>query len=134
MTFKTTASATAVLTLALAVGYLFAGALLVGRWDIEPTESVLLYCRRIGASFLGLSVMFFLARSAPHSAARRAICGGAVVMCAGLAILGTYEFLAGRAAAPILMSVALEVVVAGAFAWHLVTDSRVASADVRAVP
>ena len=131
MTFKTTASVAAVLTLCLAVGYLFAGAFMTWRWQIEPTESVLLYCRRIGASFLGLSVLLFLARSIPNSAARRAISSSAVVTCLVLAILGIYEFTAGRAAAPILVSVTLEVLVASAFAWHLVTDWRVASADSR---
>jgi xanthine/uracil permease len=131
MTFKMTASVAAVLTFCLAIGYLFAGAFMAWRWQIEPTESVLLYCRRIGASFLGLSVILFLARSIPNSAARRALSSGAVVTCLALAILGIYEFTAGRAAAPILVSVTLEFVVASAFAWHLITDWRAASADSR---
>lgn len=134
MNFKTTASVAAVLTLGLAIGYLFAGAFMAWRWQIEPTESILLYCRRIGATFLGLSVMFILARSVPNSAARRAMCSGALVTCLVLAILGIYEFSAGHAAAPILASVIVELLVAGAFAWHVITDWRVASADRRNAP
>jgi hypothetical protein len=126
MTFKTTATGSAVLTLALASGYLFAGRLMVGRWQIEPTPGVLLLGRRLGACYLGLSLMFFLARSIPASEARRAICGAAVVASALLAILGIHDYLTGLAAAPILVSAALEVVVALVFARHLVVDRGVA--------
>ena len=129
ITFKVTASVAAVVTFALAIGYLFAGALMAWRWQIDPTESVLLYCRRIGATFLGLSVMFMLARSIPNSEARRAISGGAVVMCLVLAFLGSYEYSVGHAATPILISAALELLVASAFAWHLITDWRATSAE-----
>jgi len=122
MSFKITATVAAVLTLCLALGYLFAGDFMTLRWQIEPTESVLLYGRRIGATFLGLSVIFFMARSIPNSVARRAMSSGAVVSCLLLAILGIYEFSAGRAAAPILFSVALEILIASAFAWHLIRD------------
>jgi hypothetical protein len=131
MTFKTTATLCAVLTFCLAIGYLIAGGVMVARWRIEPTDGVLLFGRRIGASFLGLSVMFFLARSIPSSPARRALSSGALVTCSLLAGLGIYEFSAGRAAAPILASAALEVLVALAFARHLIADRRVASVDGR---
>ena len=126
MTFKTTAVLSALLTFGLGVGYLFAGSVLVGRWQIDPTDSVLLFGRRIGASFLGLSVMFFLARAIPNSPARRALSSGAVVTCLLLAALGTAEFSAGHAAAPILASAALELLVALAFARHLVADRKLA--------
>ena len=122
---------TAVLTLCLAIGYLVAGSFMVGRWQIEPTESVLLLGRRIGAYFLGLSIMFFLARSIPASPARRAICSSAVVSCLLLAMLGVYEHSTGRAATPILASAAVEVFIAVAFGWHLIADRRRGSADGR---
>ena len=134
LTFKTTASLAAVLTLCLAIAYLFAGTFMVGRWQIEATDGVLLYCRRIGASFLGLSVLLFLARSVPNSPARRAISSGAAVTCLMLATLGIYEFLGGRAAAPILASAALELFVAIAFARHIFIDLRSASSGSREAP
>ena len=129
MTFKTTATVAAALTFGLAVAYLFAGGLLAARWQIEATEGILLYGRRIGAYFLGLALLLYLARSIPNSVARRAISTGAMVATSLLAALGIWEFSAGRAAAPILLSAGLELLVAVAFARHLLIDRRTASAE-----
>lgn len=125
MDFKTLAVITAVLLLVLGLGYLAAGTLLVGRWGIEPTVSVLLLGRRIGALYLGLSVMFFLARRAPVSVARTALSAGAVLMCALLALLGVAEFAAGHAGPAILASAALEFLLAVGYICILVLGRRV---------
>ena len=61
MSFRFVAVVTAAILLVLGLGYLLAGTLLVARWQIQPTAAVLLLGRRIGALYLGLSVMFFLA-------------------------------------------------------------------------
>jgi len=124
MRFRTVAVVTAAVTLLLAVGYLLAGALVVGRWQIEPTASVLLLGRRMGALYLGLSVIFFLARNAPASPVRRALCTGAVVTCALLACLGLYEYLADRVSAGILASVAIEALLVLAYIRLLATEGR----------
>ena len=87
MKFRIFAVITAIVSLLLGAGYLFLGALLIGRWQIEPTSSVLLFGRRMGALYLGLSVMFFLARSAPVSVARTALSAGTAVACSLLALL-----------------------------------------------
>jgi len=125
MRYKAIAFITAIVTLVLGVGYLFAGALLVGRWQIEPTESVLLLGRRMGALYLGLSVIFFFARSAPVSASRTALCAGAAVTCSLLALLGVYELSAGRVGPAILASVALEFLLALGYIRILVTERQV---------
>ena len=125
MSFKTTALLTALVVLVLGVGYLFAGALLVGRWQIEPTESVLLFGRRIGALYLGLGVIFFLARSAPVSVARTALATGTAVACSLLALLGVYEFSAGRAGPAILASAVVEGLLALGYIRILVAERRV---------
>ena len=124
MTFRTTAVITAIVTFVLGAGYLVAGQILVGRWQIEPTESVLLFGRRIGALYLGLAVIFFLVRSAAASVARSALCTGAAVTCSLLAILGVYEFTAGRAGAGILASVAIESLLALAYIRLLVIERK----------
>ena len=124
MSFRTLAVVTAVVTLALGAGYLFAAGLVVGRWGIEPTESVLLLGRRMGALYLGLSVNFFLARSVPASRARTALCAGAAVTCSLLAILGVYEFSAGRACAAILASVLLVLLIALGYTRILVVERK----------
>lgn len=124
MSFRTLAFITAIVTLVLGVGYLFVGALVVGRWQIQPTDSVLLLGRRMGALYLGLSVMYFLARSAPVSVVRTALCTGTAVSCSMLAILGIYEFSAGRAGSAILASVTVEALLALGYVWILFTDRR----------
>jgi len=124
MSFRTIAVITAIVTFVLAVGYLFFGALVLGRWQIEPTDSVLLLGRRMGALYFGLSVITFLARSAPVSVMRTALCTGATVVCSMLAILGVYEFSAGRAGSAILASVVLESLLALGYIWILFTDRR----------
>jgi hypothetical protein len=124
VSFKTIAVITAIVTLVLGVGYLFVGALLVGRWQIQPTDSVLLLVRRIGSIYLGLSVMFFLARSAPVSVARTALSVGTAVALSFLALLGIYELTAGHAGPGILVSVVIESLIALAYIWTLFTERR----------
>jgi len=129
MRFRTLAIITAIVTLVLGAGYLFVGALLVGRWQIEPTASVLLLGRRMSALYLGLAVIFFLARSAPPSAARTALCAGTAVTCSLLALLGVYEFSVGHAGPGILVSVAVESLLALSYLRILVTDRKLATGE-----
>ena len=126
MRFRTIAVITAIVALALGLGYLFAGALMVGRWQIQSTDSVLLLCRRIGALYLGLSVMFFLARSAPVSVTRTALSAGAAVLLSLLALLGVYELTAGHAGPGILVSVVIESLLAFGYIRILLTERRAA--------
>jgi hypothetical protein len=127
MSFRVIAIITAAILLLLGLGYLVAGSLVVARWQIQPTDAVLLFGRRIGALYLGLSVMFFLARSVPVSIARTALSAGAVVVCLLLALLGVFEFAAGRSGAAILVSAAIEAFLGVAYALILFTDHRVSS-------
>ena len=124
MSFRAIAIITAIVSLVLGAGYLFAGALLIGRWQIEPTNSVLLFVRRMGALYLGLSIMFFLARSAPVSVARTALSAGTAVACSLLALLGVYELSAGRVGPAILPSVVVEGLLALGYIRILFTERR----------
>ena len=108
MNFRTIAVITAIVSVALGAGYLLFGGLVVGRWQIQPTDSVLLLGRRMGGLYLGLGVMFFLARSVPVSVARTALSAGAAVALSVLALLGVYELTVGHAGAGILVSVVIE--------------------------
>ena len=124
MSFRTVATITTIVTLVIGAGYLFAGTLLVGRWQIEPTESVLLLGRRIGGLYLGLSVIFCLARSAPVSVARTALCAGTAVACLLLALLGVYELSAGHAGPAILASAVVESLLALGYIMILVAERK----------
>ncbi|HEX7501799.1 MAG TPA: hypothetical protein VF451_00145 [Acidobacteriota bacterium] len=127
MKFKTLAIITAVILFVLGLGYMFFGALIVGRWDVVPTESVLLLARRIGCLYLGLSVVFFLARPAPASATRTALCAGTAVVTSLLAGSGVYEFAVGHAAGGILASAAIEFLLAVGYIWILISERKISA-------
>lgn len=125
MKFKTAALLTALVAFVLGVVNLFAGELALARWQIEPSDSVLLLGRRIGALYLGLSVIFFLARSAPRSTVRTALSAGATVTLWLLVFLGICELAAGHAGSGILGSVVVESLLALAYTWFLLTERRI---------
>ncbi len=124
MRFKTIAVVTAVILFGLGLGYFFFGAVIVGRWQVEPTASVILLARRIGCLYLGLSVIFFLARSAPKSTIRTALSVGTVVVALLLTGTGVYEFAMGHVGKGILASAAVEFLLALAFIRVLFTERK----------
>jgi hypothetical protein len=122
MKFKTMAIVTGIALLALGLGYFFFGTFIVGRWGVEPTASVLLLARRIGCLYLGLALVFFLARKAPLSPARTALSAGAVVITLLLAGTGVFALSQGHAGNGILISAAIELLLGLGFLWVLLTD------------
>jgi drug/metabolite transporter (DMT)-like permease len=121
MNFEILALVTAISTLLLGMGRLFAGKFLLQRWGIEPTDTSLLLGRRIGAMYIGIALIFFLVRSAPPSDFRSALCAGALVICLLWAGLGLYEYNARRLSSGVLSSVAIEVFLAVGFAAEIWT-------------
>lgn len=108
MKFKTISLITSVITFVLGAGYLFFGELILGRWQLEPSGSALLLGRRTGALYLGLSVMYFLARSAPVSLSRYALIAGTAAALLLLVILGIFDLTAGHAGNGLLVSIIIE--------------------------
>lgn len=78
-------------------------------WGIALSTETGLLMNRIGALYVGIAVMFFLARNAEHSPTRSAIIYGTATACMILALLGVYEFAVGHAASGILIGVFIEV-------------------------
>jgi len=124
MKFKTIAIVTAVILFGLGLGYFFFGAIIVGRWGIEPGASVILLARRIGCLYLGLAIIFFLARSAPRSALRTALSAGTVVVTLLLAATGAYELALGHVNKGILVSAAIEFLLAVAWVSVLLIERK----------
>jgi hypothetical protein len=124
MTFRAVATFTSVLLFILGAGYLFAGGIVVGRWNLPATDEVLLVARRIGAIYLGLSVLFFMAKKVPVSGARTAIAAGACAVLTLLVVLGVYEFVAGRVGAGIFVSAGMELLLAIGFLVVLISDRK----------
>ena len=110
MSFKTLALITSAILLLLGLGYLIVGSLIVSRWQIDPSDSVLLFGRRIGSLYIGLSVIYFFARSSPVSATRTALITGTAVALLLLVSLGIYELSAGHVGKGILVSMSIEFI------------------------
>jgi hypothetical protein len=101
----------------LGVRFIFAGASVLKEWGIEATDGPLIVCRRLGAFYLGLALMFFLGRTAAPSELRSAVCLGMGGTSALLAGLGLFEFSAGRMTSGIIVPALVEIVLAAGFAW-----------------
>jgi len=125
MNFKNIAVVTAFIAFVLGIGYLFFGSLIIGRWQIEPTNSVLLLGRRMGSLYLGLSIIFFLLRSLAMSIARTALIIGAAVTLSLLALLGLYEYSVGSVGSGILVSVVIEAILAIGYIIVFFNDRKV---------
>ena len=124
MSFKNISIVTAIIAFLLGIGYLFFGSLVIGRWQIEPTNSILLLGRRMGSLYLGLSIIFFLSRSLTLSTTRTALSIGAAVTLSLLALLGIYEYSLGRVGSGILISVVIESLLAIGYAIVIFKDRK----------
>ena len=113
--FRTLAALSSVLFMALACLWMLAPARSLALWGVQSNDVAELVSRRGAAMYAGISVMFFMARSAPPSPARRALVSGVIVACLILAALGLFEISAGRAQLGILLAVIIEVALSLAF-------------------
>ena len=117
MTFKVMAFVMTFAGSVLGLRFIFAGASVLKEWGIEAADGPLVICRRIGALYLGVALMFFLGRTAGPSELRSAVCvgmGGAIAL---LAFLGLFELWAGRVSAGIVVPSIVETVLAAGFVW-----------------
>ena len=110
--FRSVALASSLLCLGLAAVWILSPGLLLWIWQVERTDSALLVARRSGCLFLALGLMLFAAREAPPSPLRQAMATGLAVGCAGLALTGILDLLAGRAGIGILLAIGVELAVA----------------------
>lgn len=117
MTFTVVATAAAVASLVLGVGFLLSGPFMLRQWGMRSPAESLVMSRRIGAVYLGLSLMLWLGRSAPPSELRTAVCEGLGLAIASLATLGLYEWRARRVSAGIAVSIVVEIGLATGFMW-----------------
>ena len=113
------ACATAVATLLLGLGWLFAGPLLIKRWGLVPESQALMIGRRLGAVYFGVSIIMWLGRTAPDSELRDAVMAGTIVTLVGLGTLGTQTFLKKEVGPAMLVSVAVEIILSIGFVWIL---------------
>lgn len=117
MTFEIMAYVMAVGATILGLRFMVAGGSVLREWGLEVTDTPLIMCRRLGALYLALAVVFFLGRDTPASDLRSALCVGIGGGSALLAALGLVDLQAGRVTTGIVVPVIVEVVLAAGFGW-----------------
>ena len=122
MTFTTAAIATSVAGFILGFGWLLAGCLVMRRWGVVAEADGLLVGRRLGAVYISIATLLLLGRSAPPSDLRTIVSVALLLALSLLAALGVLEYVTKRAKAGILVSVAIEAVLASLFAWVLLAE------------
>ena len=115
LSFRTLATATALLCFALALIWGLRPELLLGMWGVTSSDATGLVARRSAALFLAIGIMFYRARHAPPSDTRRAMTSGFAIGCLVLAVLGVCEWFSGNAGPGIFLAVATETVLGLAF-------------------
>lgn len=116
MNFEVLAKLTAIAAFLLAMGWLFAGSLMIKRWGQEPSKIALVIGRRIGGIYLGIAVLFFLSRSTDSAELMDVLSITGLFINALLASLGIFEFIRHRVGVAIFISVAVEVFLLFGFA------------------
>jgi len=119
LSFQNLATITAFICFTLTIVWLLAPQRMLSIWGVNYSYPVGLVSRRGGALFLGIGVMFFLARNAELSPSRTALSTGFIVGCLALASLGIVEFATKRARIGILLAVLVEVILVAAFLIQL---------------
>src|SRR5690242_10069787 len=89
--FRRVSIAASVLFFIVGLSWMFFPLKSLSRWGVDPAVAAALVSRRAAALYAGLGVMFFLARNAEPSPARRALVAGVVIACSILAGLGLLE-------------------------------------------
>jgi hypothetical protein len=119
MTFEILALITTGAGTLLGLGFMFAGRFMLGQWGLDATDASLVMCRRIGAVYLGIALLFFLGRSAGPSELRSAVCAGLGIAIALLAFLGLFERMSRRVSKGIFVSTIVETLLSISFFWVL---------------
>lgn len=112
MTFATMTLITALATLGLGPGFLFAPAAMLKPWGLATPTAAAVLSRRIGAVYLGQAVMMILARAGE---AQTGIAVGAATVTGLLALTGLNELRLGNVSKGILVAVTVEVLLTAGF-------------------
>lgn len=113
--FRRLSLITSALFFILTLGWMFMPEKALTGWGVSYTDAAGLVSRRAASMYAGLCVMFWLARNAPPSPARRALSAGLITACLVIASDGFLDFYTGRAKSAILAAVFIELALAMAF-------------------
>jgi hypothetical protein len=127
LTFRRLAISAAVICFVLSGTWLLVPNVLLELWAVEYSYPVGLIGRRSAALFLGVGVMFYLARNEQPSQSRQALAIGLSTGCLVLAALGVFEFTTDHAGLGILLAVVVELVLAAALMYSTHSDGVTAN-------
>ncbi len=108
LSFKTLSIVSAAIAGALFLTLLFVPGLVFWLFQIPASDSAAFLARRAAVLFLGFGLIMWRIRDSETSPTIQAICFGWGLSMAGLAMLGTVEFLRGFAGGGIFAAIAIE--------------------------
>jgi len=115
VSFRIVAIAGALLFCGLFAALMIDVSLLIGAWDVAATAEAGFLGRRLGAAFLGMGVLCFLARNLSAGEARRIISISIATALITVATIGCIELTRGFAGPGIILAILVELIFAGGF-------------------
>ncbi|MBT1063277.1 hypothetical protein KJY73_06810 [Bowmanella sp. Y26] len=112
LNFKLVSLITSAITFILCIVLFISPNLIFILFGIEPHSSTYFVGRRTAILLLGIALLTFWGRNAPHSEARQAICLSLAISMLALALLGSAEFLRGFAGTGIWLAITTEMLLA----------------------
>jgi peptidoglycan/LPS O-acetylase OafA/YrhL len=110
--FKVVSVITALISFFLCLVLLFYPKVIFILFNIDENNSAFFIGRRTAMLFLGITVLTWVGRNAPHSESRQAICLGLTISMLALTLLGITEYVHGSAGAGMLLAVITEAILA----------------------
>ena len=123
-----TCQVAAIILTALSATLLFIPGLIFWLFNMAYEDGGVIFARRAAMLFAGLAFLVWKARALPRTAATDAIFQAFMVLMAGLACVGLFEFLRGGVGIGIFLAIVVEVFFVIAFA-RLVGAQGAASGD-----
>ncbi|MGY2573035.1 hypothetical protein [Vibrio sp. C8] len=117
MNFRHVAILTSLLFLVLALGWMLCPEQMLTQWGVQYSDGAGVVSRRGAAFYIGVAIMFFVARNVEHSATRMALIKGIITTCTVLILLAAYEFSVGHVSNRILIAALIEAILGLAFLY-----------------
>lgn len=119
MTFRLASTLTAIVCFILFALFLIVPGTYTATYGVEAGTGGVFFGRRLSPMVLGLALMLWMLRGTRDLAVQRAVAVTMIVIFAGVAATGVFEFVTGFASTAILVAALGELIIAGVFARTL---------------
>ena len=113
--YKILSILTSILLVFLFVQMFFNSGEFMVQLGLQPSESLVIICRRTSIFMIGLSMLTFSVRNLESNKTRQQICFSIAVIMLGLACLGSYEYMKGTLSSSIITAISIETSIGVAF-------------------